>query len=184
MKVLILHFRSAPGKDWKPSRRFAAHGEADSAGTDGVSLEMKKRRNVLEAMGHQVAICSAYDWTEFPVPGLEFDSEVTRKMMRNLFEHLEDFASEAELKNAFHVSMAEMKGGLGQAIRDFSPDILFVHNIFCLPIHPAATVALSEVVRETGLPCTVIHHDILSEGAYKFRPTCDFAKSILEGDFS
>lgn len=181
MKVLILHFRSAPGRDWKPSRRFAAHDRVNSAGTDGVSLEMKKRRNVLEAMGHQVAICSAYDWAEFPVPGLEFDSEVTRTMMRNLFEHLEDFASEAELKNAFDVSTAEMKGGLGQAIRDFSPDLLFVHNIFCLPIHPAATLALAELVREIGLPCVAIHHDILSEGAYKFRPTCDFAKSILDG---
>ena len=180
MKVLILHFRSAPGRDWKLSPRFAAHDRVDSAGTDGVSLEMKKRRNVLEAMGHQVAICSAYDWAEFPVTGLEFDSQVPRKMMRNLFERLEDFASEPELKSAFDVSIAELKQGLGQAIRDFSPEMLFVHNMFCLPIHPAATVALAELVRENGLPCPAIHHDILSEGAYKFAPTCDFAKSILD----
>ena len=183
MKVLIFHFRSAPGRDWKLSRRVAAHDEVDSAGTDGVSLEMKKRRNLLEAMGHQVTICSAYDWAEFPVPALEFDSEVTRKMMRNLFERLEDFPSEAELKSAFDVSMAELKQGLSQAIRDFSPDILFVHNIFCLPIHPAATVALAELVREVGVPCAAIHHDILSEGAYKFTPTCDFAQSIIDRYF-
>lgn len=180
MKVLILHFRSAPGGEWKPSSRFAAHDEVDSAGTDGVSLEMKKRRNLLEAMGHQVAICSAYDWAEFPAPALEFDSEVTRKVMRNLFGRLEDFASEAELKSAFDVSLAELKQVLGQAIRDFSPDLLFVHNVFCLPIHPAATVGLAELVREIGLPCVAIHHDILSEGAYTFTPTCDFARSILD----
>jgi glycosyltransferase involved in cell wall biosynthesis len=131
-------------------------------------------------MGHEVAICSAYDWAEFPVPALEFDSEVTRKMMRNLFEGQEDFASEAELKSAFDVSVAELKRGLGQAIHDFSPDLLFVHNIFCLPIHPAATVGLAELVREIRLPCVAIHHDILSEGAYKFTPTCDFAQSILD----
>ncbi len=180
MKVLIIHFRSAPAREWKPSRRFAAHEGADSAGTDGVSLEMKKRRGLLETMGHEVAICSAYDWAEFPVPALEFDSQVTRKMMRNLFEGLEDFASEAELKSAFDVSMAELKQELGQAIRDFRPDLLFVHNILCLPIHPAATVGLAELVREIGLPCAAIHHDILSEGAYKFTPTCDLAKSILD----
>lgn len=180
MKVLIFHFRSAPALGWKPSRRFAAHEGADSAGTDGVSLEMKKRRGLLETMGHEVAICSAYDWAEFPVSGLEFDSQATRKIMRNLFEGLEDFASEAELKSAFDVSLEELKQGLGQAIRNFSPDLLFVHNIFCLPIHPTATVGLAELVREIGLPCTAIHHDILSEGAYKFTPTCDFAKSIVD----
>jgi glycosyltransferase involved in cell wall biosynthesis len=141
---------------------------------------MKKRRGVLEAMGHKVAICSAYDWAEFPIPALEFDSEVTRKIMRNFFEVLNDFASEAELKRAFNVFMAELKGGLGEAIRDFSSDLLFVHNILCLPIHPAATVAVAEFVREIELPCAAIHHDILSEGAYKFRPTCDFAQLVLD----
>ena len=180
MKVRIFHFRSAPGRDWKLSRRVAAHDGIDSAGTDGVSLEIKKRRNLLEAMGHQVTICSAYDWAEFPVPALEFDSEATRKMMRNLFERLEDFASEAELKSGFDISMADLKQSLSQSIRDFSPDMLFIHNIFCLPIHPSATVALAELVREMGVPCAAIHHDILSEGAYTFRPTCDFAQSIID----
>jgi glycosyltransferase involved in cell wall biosynthesis len=42
-------------------------------------------------------------------------------------------------------------------------------------------VALTEVIRETGLPLAAIHHDILSEGAYKFKPTCDRAKTIIEG---
>ncbi len=180
MKVLTIHFRSAPGRQWEPSRRFAGHGGVDSAGTDGVSLEMKKRRTLLEAMGHQVAICSAYEWAEFPIPALEFDSEISRKIMRNFFEALEDFASEAELQGAFHASVAELKGSFGEAISDFAPDILFVHNVFCLPVHPAATVALADLVREIGLPCAAIHHDILSEGAYKFRPTGNFAKTILE----
>lgn len=98
MKVLIIHFRSAPGSGWKPSRQFSAHDEVDSVGTDGVSLEIMKRRNLLEAMGNLVAICSAYDWAEFPLPALEFDSEETRKMMRNLFGRMEDFATEAEFK--------------------------------------------------------------------------------------
>lgn len=180
MKVLIVHFRSAPGENWRPSDSLAAHREVDSAGTDGVSLEMKKRRGLLEAMGHEVAICSAYGWAEFPITSLEFDSEETRELMRNLFERMEDFTSERELKGSFGVSMAELKQGFGGALRDFAPQVLFVHNILCLPIHPAATVALTELVQETGLPCAAIHHDILSEGAYKFRPTCQFAQSILD----
>lgn len=183
MKVLIIHFRSAPAVGWKPPLRPAQRAEIDSAGTDGVSLEMKKRRTLLEEMGHKVAICSAYEWAEFPLPALEFDSDETRKMMLNLFGQMEDFATEAELKKAFDSSMLALEQGMGKAISDFSPDILFVHNILCLPIHPSATAALTEILKGNGLPCTAIHHDILSEGAYKFKPTCDFAGSILKEYF-
>ncbi len=183
MKVLLIHFRSAPAIGWKQTCELAKRYRTDSAGSDGVSLEMKKRRDMLEAMGHKVAVCSACEWAEFPLPNLEFDSDETRKMMRNLFRQLEDFAGEAELKKSFNASMSVLKQGLGKAISDFIPEMIFVHNIFCLPIHPAATLALSELLREFRLPCAAIHHDILSEGAYKFTPTCDFAKSILEGYF-
>jgi hypothetical protein len=181
MKVLIVHFRSAPGRDWKPSSQHGDSSAGDSAGTDGVSLEMVKRRNLLEAMGHKVAICSAYDWAEYPLPSLEFDSDETRRMMRNLFEQMSDYPSEHGLENAFQRSCAELRREFDDMIEDFSPDMLFVHNVLCLPIHPAATVALTELVGDIKLPCAAIHHDILSEGAYKFKPTCDFAGSILEG---
>lgn len=181
MKVLIIHFRSAPASDWKPSHKPSKNDGSDSAGTDGVSLEMMKRRQLLEEMGHQVAISSAYEWADYPVPALEFDSDDVRKMMRNLFERMADFSDESELEKAFDTSKSELKRELGKAIGDLSPDLVFVHNILCLPLHPTATVALTEVIRETGLPLAAIHHDILSEGAYKFKPTCALAKTIIEG---
>lgn len=64
MKVLIIHFRSAPGPDWKQQNSKDKQHKTYSAGTDGVSLEMKKRRFLLEEMGHKVAISSAYEWGE------------------------------------------------------------------------------------------------------------------------
>jgi len=63
------------------------------------------------------------------------------------------------------------------------PGVLFIHNILSLPVHPVATLALTELLKETGLPCVGIHHDVLSEGAYKFRPTLSFAKSVLDEYF-
>ena len=93
MKVLIIHFRSAPSHDLREMSQFTRAGEIDSAGTDGVSLEMMKRRTLLEEMGHKVAICSAYQWADFPIPALEFDSEEVTQMMQNLFgPRLVDFA--------------------------------------------------------------------------------------------
>ena len=182
MRVLIVHFRSAPTGGLQ--KHWANVDPLDSAGTDGVSLEIAKRQASLESMGHKVAICSAYDWADFAIPALEFDSGEVMLMLRNLFRPgLADFAGEAELRSAFDASLLELRQELGNAITDFKPDILFVHNMLSLPVHPVATVALTDLLRETRLPCAAIHHDVLSEGAYKFTPTCDFAKSILEGYF-
>jgi len=142
---------------------------------------MAKRRELLQAMGHIVAVCSACEWADFQIPDLEFDSEETMSMVGNLFNlGIADVASEAELRSAFNTSFLELKRQLATVIEDFAPDMLFVHNIFCLPIHPVATVSLAELLKEQKLPCAAIHHDILSEGAYKFNPTNNFARSLLE----
>jgi glycosyltransferase involved in cell wall biosynthesis len=179
MKVLFIHFRSAPARGI--SERQASVDSMDSAGTDGVSLEMAKRRELLEAKGHTVAVCSACEWADFQVPDLEFDSEAVMRMVRNLFDlGIADVASEAELRSVFDTSRLELKRQLAAVIEDFAPDMLFVHNIFCLPIHPVATVSLTELLKEQKLTCAAIHHDILSEGAYKFNPTNNFARSLLE----
>ena len=179
MRALIVHFRSAPARG---SQKRVNVDPLDSAGTDGVSLEIAKRQALLEAMGHQVAVCSAYDWADFPIPALEFDRGEVVMLVRNLFgPGIINTASEAEIRSTFDVSRIELKRQLGKVIEDFAPDLLFVHNVLSLPIHPAATVSLTELLREMQLPCAAIHHDILSEGAYKFTPTCDLAKSILDG---
>ena len=180
MRVLIFHFRSAPARGLLEQQTKV--DPLDSAGTDGVSLEIAKRQVLLEAMGHKVAICSAYDWADFPVPALEFDREEVVRMRLNLFgPKLVDFAGEVEFESAFRASVPEMKSEMAKVVDSFEPNLLFVHNILSLPVHPVATVSLTELLRETQLPCSAIHHDILSEGAYKFAPTCNFARSILEG---
>lgn len=180
MRVLIIHFRSAPTSCLQDQR--ANVDPLDSAGTDGVSLEIGKRQALLEAMGHKVAICSAYDWADFPISDLEFDHEEVARMMQNLFgPRMVDFASEAEIKSAFDVACLELKRQLGKVIEDFAPHLIFVHNMLSLPVHPVTTVSLTELLRETRIPCAAIHHDILSEGVYKFTPTCNFGKSILQG---
>lgn len=180
MRMLIVHFRSAPARGI--TEKQASVDPLDSAGTDGVSLEMAKRRDLLEAMGHNVAVCSAYDWADFQIPALEFDSEAVVGMVRNLFSlRMTDFATEAELRSAFDISRLELKRQLAEVIEDFAPNMLFVHNVLSLPIHPVATVSLVELLQEQELPCAAIHHDVLSEGAYKFTPTNNFAKSLLEG---
>ena len=146
MRVLIIHFRSAPARGLQ--KQWVNAKPLDSAGTDGVSLEIAKRQALLEAMGHKVAICSAYDWSDFAIPALEFDSEGVTRMVRNLFGHeMTDFAGETQLRSTFDVSCLELKQQLGRVIEDFAPDLLFVHNVLSLPFHPVSTVLLTELLR-------------------------------------
>lgn len=182
MKVLIIHFRSAPARHGQGYKGTV--DSCDSAGTDGVSLEMSKRQALLEAMGHKVAICSAYNWADLPIPALEFAREEVIRMRVSLFGPGNGhFANEAELESVFRRAVLDLKSQLVEVIDTFEPDLLFVHNILSLPVHPAATVGLTDLLRETQLPCVAIHHDVLSEGAYKFAPTCDFARSVAEKYF-
>jgi glycosyltransferase involved in cell wall biosynthesis len=181
MKALILHFRSAPSS---PAARNASPDASDSAGTDGVSLEIMKRQALLESMGHEVAICSAYDWADLPVPALEFDREDVAVMVANLFSSdITHFTGEKELEQAFGEAVEELRGDLERAVRALGPDLMFVHNVLSLPVHPVATVSLTQLLADLRLPCVAIHHDVLSEGAYKFVPSCDFAASLLQQYF-
>ena len=178
MRVLIIHFRSAPDEDRVSAKQAMAEDGSDSACTDGVSLEMVKRRALLEEMGHEVAVCSAYPLADYAIPRLEFDSGGVMAMMRDMFGA--QSAASAGVEGAFKASVDELTVDFRQIIGGYEPDVLFVHNILSLPVHPAATVALAEVLRETGLPCTAIHPDILNEGDYKFRPSQEFAIQVLD----
>jgi glycosyltransferase involved in cell wall biosynthesis len=180
MKILIIHFRSAPNKNMA----ITNINRYDSAGTDGVSLEMAKRQALLEDMGHEVAICSAYSWADYPIPDLEFDREEVDNIRKDLFGlRITDSSNEAKLQMKFDIAVNALKKKLYKVVHGSNPDLIFVHNILCLPLHPVATVGLVELLEETGIPCAAIHHDVLSEGAYKFSPTCDFARKILENYF-
>ena len=181
MRILIIHFRSAP----PPAFRNLDTPASDSAGTDGVSLEIQKRSALLEELGHQVSICSAYSWSDFPIPELEFDSEEVRRFMRSLFgpAGISDYPGESELRTAVQASVQVLEGKLGRVVDSVAPDLIFVHNILSLPVHPAATIALTGVLEKTRIPCAAVHHDVLSEGAYKFTATCPYAHRILENYF-
>ena len=58
----------------------------------------------------------------------EVDLDETRRMMRNLFERMQEFSNENELKRAFELCSASLKDGLDKAFWEFSPDMVFVHS--------------------------------------------------------
>jgi len=136
-------------------------------------------------MGHQVSICFAYSWSDFPVPELEFDSEEVQRIIGNLFglAGSRDYPGEQPLRASVETAGQELEQRLGKVVDSFTSDLLFVHNILSLPVHPVATVALACLLEKTRIPCAAVHHDVLSEGAYKFAATCLYARMLLDRYF-
>ena len=179
VRVLFIHFRSAPSQSQQ-----AVDNPGHSAGTDGVSLEMMKREQVLREMGHEVAMCSALAHATFPIPQLEFESEAVTRLRRDLFRESDaDIPEEGYLLEIFQRQTDDLYKELHQVVASYHPDLVMVHNVFCLPLHLAATVALERVLSETQVPCAATHHDVLSEGAYTFQPSYPFIREILDQYF-
>ena len=152
-------------------------------GTDGVSLEMMKRRTLLEGMGHQVAICSASNWADFHIAALEFDSGEVRKMMRNLFgPRIVDFAGEAELEEAL-VGLRKVTGGQividGIDLTNADPKKFIEQNLGHIPSDRYNMGMLSDfTVAENMVLAT--HENFLKNGLLDNQKINDFSQTLVK----
>ncbi len=181
MRVLCIHFRSSPGEG-----QLVADNPEHSAGTDGVSLEMMKRELILREMGHEVATCSALPYATFTVPQLEFESQEVTRLRRNLFETAAGGVENPGAKclaDTLQRQTHDLYEALQWVVTSYQPNLVLVHNVFSLPLHPAATTALERALDEARVPCAATHHDVLSEGAYTFDSTYAFVRELLEQYF-
>jgi mannosylglucosylglycerate synthase len=160
-KILIIHFRV--GK------------------TDGVSLEIEKRKLLLQEMGHEVDLLAGnrHYGADFVIPDLEFDTDEFITLRKNCIRRFEDYRDVDALKA--HLYAAEER-----IFRDFDRifareefDLVFVHNVFSLAIHIPATMALFNIIKHYRLPCVSVNHDFYWEGDITTRPQFPFIEDIL-----
>lgn len=149
--------------------------------TDGVSLEVDKWRWCLEQMGHEVFYCAGNNDVDdvHCIPELDFFHPVTRNLIENATVELKDF-TEQELGEAIVAQAQIIKGKLETLIEELQPDCLIPNNLLSVGYHIPALIALSEVIRETGLPTIVHNHDFYFEDSGEVSPTCEVALNFLE----
>lgn len=151
--------------------------------TDGVSLEIDKRKNMLINMGYNVKLIagSNSEGADYIIPELDFNREEIVRIKENSFFALKDFANEKELKSEIYRVSNTIKKKLLQVQEKEKFDYIFLHNIFSHGRHIAAAKAFYELDESTNTQLIAVNHDFYSVGSYAqiYQPTCDWIKEYL-----
>jgi len=149
-------------------------------GTDGVSLEMDKWRQVLEGMGHTVHLCGGDLGTAegFLIEEMYHHRKDVEKIHRNAFDRLTDYESEAALEREIFEVADRIEQDLCSFIDEFSLDILIPNNIWSIGVNLPAAIAFARVVRKRMIPAIAHHHDFHWETFRGMTPTCEVVHRI------
>ncbi|MFV1981782.1 MAG: hypothetical protein ACC655_11560 [Rhodothermia bacterium] len=134
--------------------------------TDGVSLEIEKRRLLLENMGCEVVLIAGpvSDGADFVIPELEFDDPEIVSIKRNAFDHFDDRSlSDDELSRSTTRIAANIEQAFDRVAVEFPTDALLVHNVFSHGRHLPAASALTRHLEAFPQPVLATHHDYFWE---------------------
>ncbi len=130
--------------------------------TDGVSLEIEKRKRILQDLGHDVRIVSGpvHNHSDFVIEELEFDAPEVRAIKENSFTY---FGKQTLSEHALMDRMASMAQRIEAAFWAYHQqqrfEALLVHNLFSHGRHIAAASAFARIARRLNGPVIATHHD-------------------------
>lgn len=150
--------------------------------TDGVSLEISKRKHILEQREFTVASVAGPGSTgaEYVMDSLDFNSEAARKIAENAFGEIEDYPDEKSLMDEIELLSDEIETELENVILEFKPDFIFVHNIFSHGRHIPAASAFRKAIIKFRIPTLATHHDFYWERNQYRYPSCHSIRAFLE----
>ncbi len=151
--------------------------------TDGVSLEIMKRKRLLKEMGYEVRLIAGprQIGADYVICELEFDLPEIVKIKENAFFQFKNYASEKKLlEDIYRVSdIIEKKFLQIQQKENF--DYLFLHNIFSHGRHISAARSFYNIAQETNIKIIAVNHDFYWVGSYKdlYKPQTKLVKKYL-----
>ena len=153
--------------------------------TDGVSLEMEKRRAILEEMGHTVSyIAGNHSGTiELHIPYFEYKSNQEVLALHKL-------GFEPDKEAEFTKELNRIADAIQKQIEDYYQQNPFqgiiIHNIFCLATCLPGTVAFARFLKNhPDIAAMTTHHDFFWEEARAAKSafTNTAAQQVLEDYF-
>ncbi len=134
--------------------------------TDGVSLEIKKRKQILEAHGCEVKLIAGprSGAVDYIIDELEWEDGAISTIKENGFVDFgrKDFDDMELADKIFKISdIIEKKLELIHKKEKF--DYFLVHNIFCFGGHISAARAFDNVIKKYKIPTIATHHDFYWE---------------------
>ena len=156
--------------------RKAAIVHYRSGRTDGVSLEIEKRRVVLNDLGCEVRVVSGpvQERSDFVIDELEFSRPDIVEIKENSFKYFrKDSLTPSELLSRIQAVAERIRDAFLRYHAREKFDLLLLHNIFSHGRHIAAASAFADIARTLGLPVIATHHDYYWEREEYREPTSD-----------
>jgi glycosyltransferase involved in cell wall biosynthesis len=128
------------------------------AGNDGVTLEAKHWRNILEKMGHNVTfIAGELDEPGILIPELHFNFPAIKKIHDSL---VIENRKVNDLKIEIDHYREIIKNKLNELLKiNGKPDILIAANVLSLPMNFSAAPAIIDFINENKIKTLGRHHD-------------------------
>ncbi|MCL1815615.1 MAG: glycosyltransferase family 4 protein [Treponema sp.] len=133
-------------------------------GTDGVSLETTKWRQVLEKMGYGCFFFSGLsDWEPAKSMVME-EAYFGHPLITDIQDRCFGITVRGEaLSGEIQAVRFRLKRALYEFIEQFAVDLLIVENALTIPMNIPLGLALTEFIAETGMPAIAHHHDFAWE---------------------
>jgi len=142
------------------------------AGTDGVSLEIYKWKQVLERNRYDCFFFAGELGTPKEVSFLAPLAHFNHPEILELHEACFGCTHRSrDLSRRMHEFKDRLKARLYTFIKTFDIDLLIPENALAIPMHIPLGMAITELLAETGMPCVAHHHDFKWERD-RFRINC------------
>ena len=150
--------------------------------TDGVSLEIEKRKEILESLNYQVKLISGpvQQGADFIIDELEFDAEEISGIKEQGFQYFNRREKNPTLLMNHIQEISELIENKFLAYHEKEQfSAVLVHNIFSLGSHIAAAAAFTCIADKTEIPFISTNHDYYWEREEYQEPTSEEIKHFL-----
>jgi glycosyltransferase involved in cell wall biosynthesis len=150
--------------------------------TDGVSLEIEKRKTILESLGYKVRLISGpvQSGADFIIDELEFDAEEILDIKEQSFQYFNHPEKNPTILMNHILEVSEI---IENKFLDYHKKEQFsavlIHNIFSLGSHIAAAAAFTRIADKTKIPFISTNHDYYWEREQYQEPTSEDIKHFL-----
>ncbi len=130
--------------------------------TDGVSLEIAKRKEILTSLGHEVHMIAGEfsNGHDYLVPELEADLPKIIEIKENAFSYYKrNSLTPEKLMQSINSISNSIKESFLLYHQENKFDLLLIHNIFSFSLHLPAAKAFAEIVAEENIPVIATNHD-------------------------
>lgn len=152
---------------------------------DGVSLEMDKWKKVLEEIfGYEVIYLagSLGRSTGYSIPEFSLEFMPSKMIRKKAFSSPLNKSQEEALEVEIRTLVDKIKPKILNFIEENKIQCFIPNNMFSLPLNIPASIALFEVLQETGIPSISHNHDFSWERTI-YNPSCSLIENYITDYF-